>query len=82
MKAKNPQGWIEGCEENLEGVDDTFRPDQPGRLTLSVKYFDAYCPKGSVLREIGAWVFRVAVGESDSTVGKGIGLETKIVLWS
>lgn len=33
------------------------------RLTLCIKYLGAYCPKGSVLLEIGTWVIRIGAGE-------------------
>ena len=49
-------------------------PTNLRRLTLRVKCFDAYCPKGSVLLEIGTWVIWIGAGESDLMVGKGIGL--------
>jgi len=38
-------------------------------------------PRVQFCLEIGTWVIGMGVGESDSMVGKGIGLETKIVLW-
>ena len=55
-------------------MDDIQRP------VLRVRCLDAYSPKGSVVLEIRTWVIRMGVSESDSMVGKGIGLETRIVL--
>ena len=49
---------------------------------LRVNCFDAYCPNGSVLQEIGTWVIGMGASKSDSMVGKGIDVETRIVLWS
>ena len=57
-------------------------PTNLRRLTLKVKCFDATVPKVQFCLEIGTWVIRMRASESDSMVGKGIGLETKIVLWS
>ena len=38
-------------------------PTNLRRLTLWVKCLGAYCPKGSVLLEIGTWVIRIGAGE-------------------
>ena len=55
-------------------------PTNLRRVALRVKCLGAYCPKGLGLLEIGTREIRMEAGESDSMVGKGIGLETRIVL--
>ena len=46
-------------------------PTNLRRLALKVRCLDAYCSKGSALREIGTWVIGMGADESDSMVSKG-----------
>ena len=39
-----------------------------------------FVPRVQVCLEIGTWIIRIGAGERDSMVGKGIGLEIRIVL--
>ena len=56
--------------ENSKGWMTLLDPTNLRQLALRKRCFDAYCPKGSVLPEIGTWVVGMAAGESDSMVGK------------